>query len=91
MSSKTQFTILTDRSHGGASLKDGSLELMVRPCVTVCVCLSYFVLSPLSVYVTGYVPMFIILSVSLFHYVHTFMHVRMLVLSSRPACVSVVV
>ena len=35
MSSKTQFTILTDRSHGGSSLKDGSLELMVCPCVTV--------------------------------------------------------
>ena len=29
ISSGTQFTILTDRSHGGASLKDGSLELMV--------------------------------------------------------------
>ena len=53
MSSKTQFTILTDRSHGGASLKDGSLELMVHPCVTVCVCLSYFVLSSLCVCVTG--------------------------------------
>ncbi|XP_065912002.1 lysosomal alpha-mannosidase-like isoform X1 [Dysidea avara] len=29
-SSNTQFTILTDRSQGGSSLKDGSLELMVH-------------------------------------------------------------
>ncbi|XP_065912001.1 lysosomal alpha-mannosidase-like [Dysidea avara] len=29
-SSDTQFTILTDRSQGGSSLKDGSLELMVH-------------------------------------------------------------
>lgn len=25
----TQFTILTDRSHGGSSLTDGNLEIMV--------------------------------------------------------------
>ena len=47
MSSKTQFTVLTDRSHGGASLKDGSLELMVcmslchRVCMLVILCALY--------------------------------------------------
>jgi len=30
--SKTQFTVLTDRSQGGASLENGSLELMVGVC-----------------------------------------------------------
>ena len=31
---KTQFTVLTDRSQGGSSLADGQLELMVhRRCV----------------------------------------------------------
>ena len=55
MSSKTQFTILTDRSHGGASLKEGSLELMVCPCVTVCVCLSYLVLSSVYACLSYYV------------------------------------
>jgi len=31
---KTQFTVLTDRSQGGASLKTGSLEIMVSLLVT---------------------------------------------------------
>ena len=42
MSSKTQFTVLTDRSHGGSSLKDGSLELMVRLYVTITMCVVTF-------------------------------------------------
>ena len=58
MSSKTQFTILTDRSHGGASLKDGSVELMVRGCVTMCVRL---LCSLLCLCVTGYVYKFTIM------------------------------
>ena len=55
--SKTQFTILTDRSHGGASLKDGSLEVMVCFSVAMCACLLYRVLSSVSVcnHVTMYV------------------------------------
>ena len=56
-SSKTQFTILTDRSHGGASLKDGSLEVMVCFSVAMCACLLYRVLSSVSVcnHITMYV------------------------------------
>ena len=53
MSSKTQFTILTDRSHGGGSLKDGSLELMVYYiCVYAC-----HTLCSLKILITGYISM----------------------------------